>query len=148
MDLLERLLGERIEARDTAMAGKEAEAELHGQCKHPEEIGDVRRTMKRRQASNIALLATLCTVLTLVVGVAVYAATINTNVAHLQTEAARTTRALEKEAKAREDEDRIQRRDAAETTRAQAETNRELTATTIEIKTYLKVLSEDRRRRR
>ena len=130
------------------MAGKAAQAEIHGRCKHPEEIGDVRRTMKRRQASNIALLATLCTVLTLVVGVAVYAATINTNVTHLQADAERSRIAAVKEADDRRDEDQAIRRELSDAQRANAKTHNKLTATTTRIETLLDVIAADSKRRR
>lgn len=148
MDLLERLLADRIKAKGTEMAKEAAEAELHGQCKHPVEIADVRRTMKRRNAVNIGLLSTVLTLVAMLVGVAVYAATINNNVAHLQAESARVRITSEKEANDRRSEDQAIRRELNEAQRANNATHQELISTTVEIKTLLKVLAEDRPTRR
>lgn len=104
--------------------------------------------MKRRQAVNIGLLGTLLTLVGMIIAVSVYAATINTNVAHLQAEEARSRIEAKGEADERRAEDRAIRREFTEAQRANAKTHHELTSTTVEIKTLLGVLADNSKRRR
>jgi hypothetical protein len=148
MDLLEKLMGDRVEAQDTEMKKRAAEEELHGACKHPVEIEDVRRSMKRRNAVNLGFLGTVFTFLVLVVAVAVYAATIETNQTHLQTEAVRAREAREKEGNDRRSEDQAIRSELNQAQRANAKTHQELTKTMTRIETLLDVIADDSKRRR
>ncbi len=139
--------GDRLGEREMAVAKNDAEAE-HDRCQHPVEIDDVKRTMKRRQAINIGIVGTIATVLAMIVAVAVYAATVNTNVAHLQAESARARMASEKEADDRRSEDQAIRRELNEAQRANTKTHQKLTETTTRIETLLDVIAADSKRRR
>jgi len=120
----------------------------HDPCKHPVEIADVRRGMKRRNAMTAGLLGTLLTVLGMVIAVTVYAATISANVTHLQTGQLRDREESEKSDLELKAEMRAERSRIQKTEVRNVEVHERLTRSTTQVETYLKILSERPRSRR
>jgi len=125
-----------------------AAEEQHDDCNHPVEIADVQSSIKRRAALLISAVGLIGLVLGSVVGIAMFAASLNSDVTHLQVREIEDRGAATKANETRQEADRAIIKMVTDNERANAIQHGELIRSTTAIETHLKIIADDSKRRR